>query len=183
MLKKNVVGVIALLFSSLALAGIIYQSYKTPKLGFVKSKELFEGYLGTKEAKSKYSKNSEEMTANVDTLTQQFNKSLADFNANYMKLSNSEREEKKRLLTYQKQNLDKYNEVVETKITEEDQKLTQGVLNQVNTFITEYGKKHGYSMIYGTNLSGNIIYGNEVYDLTEEVLKELNEQYKSKPKE
>lgn len=169
--------------SFLTAIGLVYQSYKTPKLGFVKSKELFEGYLGTKEAKAKYSKNSGEMSANLDTLTQQFNKSLAEFNTNYSKLNSAEREEKKRLLAYQKQNLDKYNEVVEDKISEEDQKLTQGVLNQVNTFITDYGKRHGYSMIYGTNLTGNIIYGNETHDLTNEVLKELNAQYKTLPKE
>ncbi|HTF81307.1 MAG TPA: OmpH family outer membrane protein, partial [Cytophagales bacterium] len=78
-------------------------------------------------------------------------------------------------------NLDKYSEVVEGKISEEDQKLTQGVVNQVNTFITEYGKKNGYSIIYGTNLSGNIIYGADAYDLTNEILTELNNQYKSAP--
>lgn len=180
-MQKNFLSIIAIALAALALAGFVYQSYRTPKLGFVKSKELFEGYQGTKEAKAKYSKNSDELAANVDTLTQQFNRSLADFNANYNKLSAADREEKKRLLSYQKQNLDKYNEVVEGKISDEDQKLTQGVLNQVNTFITEYGKSHGYSIIYGTNLTGNIIYGNEVCDITDEVLKELNDQYKNSP--
>ena len=178
---KQILNIVAIALSVLALGGVVYQSYKTPKLGFVKSKELFDGYLGTKEAKAKYSKSTEELSGNIDTLTQQFNKSLAEFNATYQKLSHAEREEKKRLLTYQKQNLDKYSEVVEGKISEEDQKLTQGVVNQVNTFITEYGKKNGYSIIYGTNLSGNIIYGADAYDLTNEILTELNNQYKSAP--
>ncbi len=179
--KSSIISITALLCSLLALAVGVFQTYKRPKLGYVKSKELFEGYLGTKEAKSRYSKNSELMAANADTLAQQFNRTLADFNANYNKLNAKEREEKKRLLSYQKQNLDKYNETVEAKIQEEDQKLTQGVLNQVNTFITEYGKRNGYSIIFGTNLTGNIIYGDEAHDLTTEVLKELNVQYKSSP--
>jgi outer membrane protein len=154
---------------------------KTPKVAYVRSKELFEGYIGTKEAKGRYAKNTDDITANLDTLTQEFNKSLAEFNSSYQKMNAREREEKKKLLTYQKGNLDKYNELMEDKIHEEDQKLTQGVLNQVNTFVTEYGDAHGYDVIFGTNLNGNIIYGAKAYDLTEEILDALNKKYKSAP--
>ena len=46
--------------------------------------------------------------------------------------------------------------------------------------IREYGKKKGYSLIIGANDSGNLLYGSESKDITNDVLEYLNQQYKNK---
>ncbi len=60
---------------------------------------------------------------------------------------------------------------------EKEQKLTQGALNQINDFVQEYGRREGYDLVLGTSNSGNVLYGVDAIDITDEVLKELNRVY------
>jgi outer membrane protein len=48
----------------------------------------------------------------------------------------------------------------------------------VNGFIESFGEKNQYKLILGTTESGSILYGNKGDDLTDEITKNLNEQYK-----
>ena len=52
------------------------------------------------------------------------------------------------------------------------------ILSQMKKHIKEYGKKQGYDYIYGTGDAASILYGKEEYDITEEIIKELNKNYK-----
>jgi outer membrane protein len=55
----------------------------------------------------------------------------------------------------------------------------QGVVDKVNVYLDEYGKKHNYSIIFGTVMGGSILYGNkDKYDITQEIINGLNERYK-----
>jgi outer membrane protein len=51
------------------------------------------------------------------------------------------------------------------------------LVNTVKDFIKDFGKDKGYTFIYGANESGNILYGKEDLNITEEVTKALNEKY------
>ena len=64
------------------------------------------------------------------------------------------------------------------KFQQEDQELTKKVLDKVNEYIKRYGKKGGYTIILAATQYGNIVYAEEGVDLTEEVLKGLNTEYK-----
>jgi len=56
-------------------------------------------------------------------------------------------------------------------------------VSTMKKYVASYGKKKGYDYIYGTgDASVSIMYAKDGYDITAEVLKELNESYKgSKP--
>ena len=46
----------------------------------------------------------------------------------------------------------------------------KSVMDKANVYLTEYGKKHGYGIIFGTAAGGSILYGDEnKYHITEEV--------------
>ena len=45
------------------------------------------------------------------------------------------------------------------------------------------GKKKGYDYIYGTGDAATVLYAKEGYDITKEVLKELNDTYKATKKD
>lgn len=53
------------------------------------------------------------------------------------------------------------------------------IVSQLKKFIKDYGKKKGYDYIYGTGDAASVLYAKEGYDITEEVLKEVNDKYKS----
>jgi len=58
--------------------------------------------------------------------------------------------------------------------------MTQTVINDINDFVKDYGKNHGYPIIFGAGGNGNIMYAEEASDLTGEVLEGLNAQYEGK---
>ncbi len=52
----------------------------------------------------------------------------------------------------------------------------------VNTYrksIKDYGKEKGYDYIYGTGESATVLYAKDAYDITKEVVKLVNDKYKS----
>ena len=76
-----------------------------------------------------------------------------------------------------KNDFDKYNAQANQQMETRKQELTQGVLLKINTFIQEFGKKNNYKMIFGTTNEGSVLYGKDADDMTETVLKSLNEEY------
>ena len=61
--------------------------------------------------------------------------------------------------------------------------LKDTLISEVKKFIKDYGKKKGYDYIYGTGDAATVLYGKEGYDITKEVLKELNDTYNATKKD
>ena len=70
-----------------------------------------------------------------------------------------------------------YREAVQQQAQRENQRMTQAVLSEINAYIKQYGKQHNYTFILGATDTGNIVYAAEGTDISEDVLKGLNEQY------
>ncbi|MBI2968995.1 MAG: OmpH family outer membrane protein [Bacteroidetes bacterium] len=171
-------AVIILLVANVILTGTVL--FKTPKIGYVRSQNLIYGYLGMKEAQSRFQEKTNQWQTNTDTLRFDYQKSLSAYQQEYSKLSEKERKERENLLELQKNNVLNYSDAVSKKAKEEEEKMTEGVLNQINAFAEEFGKSEGYDIIFGTTLSGNLLYGNGAMDITDELLAGLNDKYKNK---
>ena len=48
---------------------------------------------------------------------------------------------------------------------------------KVKEFVTDYGKKNGYTYILGKNEAGSVMYGSEANDITKVVTEALNATY------
>ncbi len=167
-----------ILAGNLAISSISF--FKTPKIGFVRSQELVYGYLGMKEAKNIYSDRSQVWQANLDTLKKEFQTRLEDFNKKIKSLSQEERNIAEMELRKRREEILQYSQTVDQQAKEQENKMLEGVLNQINSYVQSYGSKNGYEVILGTTTSGSILYGDNAIDLTNEILLELNSQYKSK---
>jgi len=64
------------------------------------------------------------------------------------------------------QQLEKRKTAMETKIVED-----------INNFIEAYGKENNYELIFGATNQGSIVFGKKQKDLTNIILKKLNEKY------
>lgn len=52
-------------------------------------------------------------------------------------------------------------------------------VSKMKKFIRDYGKKKGYDYIYGSGeVTNTVMYAKDGYDITKEILKELNDNYK-----
>ncbi len=55
--------------------------------------------------------------------------------------------------------------------------LTQKVWLRLNTYIDDYCKLHEIKIVFGTNGNGNIMFADETYEITNQILKYCNEKY------
>jgi outer membrane protein len=165
----------------LLLAGLVFFIYHSrQRIAYVRTNELIVGFNGMKEARVAYKAQSDVWQANVDTLRMQYQRCVSDYQTNYKSLSDKEKEEKQAFIKKLETNLDNYTSVIRKEAADKEKEMSEGVLNQVNSYIEEYAKKKGYAFIIG-GANGNLLYGDKSYDITDELLTELNKDYKLLP--
>lgn len=149
------------------------------KIGFVKSQELVYGYQGMKEAKQKFEDEKLSVQESIDSLISDYRISVQNYENDKLSLSITEQQQRENLLNIQYQRVAKRNAGIEQNLKAREDQIMTGVLNQINSFVEQYGKANGYDLILGTTLSGSVLYGNEAIDLTKIILKDLNKNYQS----
>lgn len=144
---------------------------------YVDVNKLIEGYSRTKAEREAFSKKTAVLKANVDSLVTNWQSELQAYEKERPTMSKKEIELQQQLLQSKQQQVNNYQQAIQKQIQEEDQKMTQTVVNDINDYVKEYGKSHGYPIIFGAGGNGNIMYAEDAADLTQEVLIGLNAQY------
>lgn len=170
---------IAVLALLLSIASFFYTTSKN-ELVYVDVNKLLEGYKRTDVEREAFNKKTGVLKANVDSLITGWQTELKSYEKERSSMTKKEIALKQELLANKQQQLNNYQQAIQKQIQEEDQKMTQTVINDINDFVKDYGKNHGYPIIFGAGGNGNIMYAEEASDLTGEVLEGLNAQYEGK---
>ena len=152
----------------------IFGCTKEKKIVYVDSQELLMGYDGMSEASKALEEKSVLWQFELDSLKKEYESVKSSFlgeTSEEDKLALSQQGQYLESLLAQKKK--EYGELYQL----EDEKLSKGVLNQVNSFVADYAKENGISMVLGSNGMGTIIYGDETMDITQDVLQSLNAYY------
>lgn len=56
-------------------------------------------------------------------------------------------------------------------------RYTADIWKELNKYVSEYGKQNGYDFIFGATGDGSLMYAREGKDLTDEVIKYVNERH------
>ena len=139
--------------------------------------KLLDGYKRTKLARAEFEEKAKTLNANVDSLMTDWQNEIKSYEKERASMSKKELELKQQLLGNKQQQINNYQQAIQNQIQEEDKKATQTVVNDINDYVKEYGKKNGYKIIFGASGGGNIMYASESSDLTEKVLKGLNADF------
>ncbi len=62
----------------------------------------------------------------------------------------------------------------------EQSELNKKLFESITNFLAEYNKEKGYEIVLSTVVAGNVLYAADGFDITQDVVKRLNEQYKKK---
>ncbi|AXP80823.1 periplasmic chaperone [Mariniflexile rhizosphaerae] len=174
---------LALPLSLIAIAASILSFFylnSSSELVYVDVNKLLDGYQRTKIVKAQFEEKAKTLNANVDSLMVDWQNEIKSYEKERSTMSKKELELKQQLLGNKQQQINNYQQAIQKQIQEEDKKSTQTVINDINDYIKEYGKKHKYKIIFGASGGGNIMYADEVTDLTQEVLKGLNAEFQGK---
>lgn len=167
--------IIVLVIISLSIS--IWNALEKPKIGFVRSLDLIEKYKGMEDGRLLYQKKHDSWQLNIDSLKNAVQLKINIYQESSVSMSENEKTLNEQIIRGMQQTLYEYSKEVEEKAQIEDQRITQGVLNQINSYIEDYGKENGYTVIFGTTMDGTLLYGESMIDITEVILKELNKNY------
>ena len=158
----------------------LYKAYQSTNLVYVDVNKLLESYKRTEIVRSEFEKKAKTLQSNVDSLILGWQEDLKTYKKERSKMTKKEISLKQELLNNKQQQISSYQQAIQKQIQEEDKKATQTVINDINDYVKEYGKKKGYEIIFGASGSGNIMYADEGTDLTEKILEGLNNEFEGK---
>ncbi len=170
------IAIIALIAS----VGSFFYLQSSSELVYVDVNKLLDGYKRTKIVKAEFDEKAKTMKSNVDSLISNWQNELKVYEKERSNMSKKELELKQELLANKQQQINNYQQAVQKQLVEEDKKVTQTVVNDINDFVKEYGKNNGYKVIFGATGNGTIMYGEESADLTDIVLEKLNAEFEGK---
>lgn len=147
------------------------------KIGFVDNSVLINEYQERKDAEARLNTKIEAFKTRTDSLRSAFELEIKEAELKARTMSQSAIQTLSQELQQKEQVLSQRVQFEQQQIAQESQTLNDSIINRVKAFVQDYGKSNNYNFILGSNEAGSVLYGEEASDLTQEILKALNENY------
>lgn len=147
------------------------------KTAYIDTSVLMEKYEKFKDEDAKFKVKSQEMGRPLEAKLKAFQSEASNFQRNAQIKGMAWAQQKGAELQQREQQLAVEQDALLRQIQIESDSIRTGLINEVKDYIKEYGKKQGYDYVYGTGDAATILYAKEGYDITEEVLKQLNDEF------
>ncbi len=144
---------------------------KELKVGYVDLSRLFDNYQKTKEFDAALQKQGESFTKDRDGM-------IAKIRDAQGKLALLKEEEKNKLgesIEKQKTDLIEYDKQKRTELAKQRDEKVREILLEIEKIVSDLAKKEGYDYILNDRV---LVYGDQTQNITDRVLKILNDSYK-----
>lgn len=158
------------------------ESNNNSKTAYVDTSVLMKDYQEAKDIEAKYKAKATVMEKKLDGEIARFKSDATNFQKNAQANGQAWAQQKGQELQQREQQLQGAQQQMMQQLQEQSSSEMDTVVKQVKKFIKEYGKQNNYQYIYGTGVPSTILYAEDQYDITKEILDLLNEKYKSRAK-
>lgn len=162
----------------LALVVLMTVSCQQEKIGYVDNVTLMDKYQEKIDIESKFKVKAEALTKKRDSISQAFQIEAQAFQVKAQKMSQTKAQEEYGAIQQRGQ-------FIGQQLQQEDQQLQaagqiemDSLVSNVKKEIKAYGKTNGYSYILGGGDGGSVLYGTDANNLTDALVKVLNDKYK-----
>lgn len=152
------------------------------KTAYVDTAKLMDEYLEAKDIESKYKVKSEEMGRELEGKAQQWKLDAASFQKDAQAKGPQWAQLKGQELQKREQEIAIMQQTMMQQLQKESGAEMDSLVKRMKNHIKDYGKKKGFDYIYGTGDAATVLYAKDEYNVTDEVLKELNDKYKGSDK-
>lgn len=170
-MKNNVLTALLTVISVYAAIIGTINVFSAKKIGYIDSVVLLNKYQGAVEAREELKKEVDKYVANQKTLEAE----LMELNKKIMEKGNSwskSKLQKERKKFAEKQaEFARYSRSTNEKAKLKEKELFDVVYTELNVKLKLFSESEGYDILFGTVSGGNILYGTEKSNLTEEFLK------------
>lgn len=155
---------------------------KEVKTAYVDTSVLMKEYTEAKDLEAKYKAQSAEKGRQLDAEIARFKQDAANFQSQAQANGQAWAQQKGAELQKREQQLTNAQQALSQQLQQESGKEMDSLVSGVKKFIKTYGKEKGYSYIFGTGDAASILYAEDKYDITKEIIKALNDKYKAPAK-
>ena len=152
------------------------------KTAYVDTSKLLEEYTEAKDIETKYKSKSDVMGKELEAEVAKFKSEASNFQKNAQANGQAWAQANGARLQQKEQELSYAQEAMLRQLQQESGAEMDTLVKNVKKFIKDYGKEKGYDYIYGTGEAASILYAKDNYDITKEIVKLLNDKYKSADK-
>ncbi|PRX56914.1 OmpH family outer membrane protein [Flagellimonas meridianipacifica] len=167
-MKKIIIPIMALLI----------MSCEQDKIGYVDNVKLMDGFQEKIDIEAKFKTKVEALTKKRDSISQAFQLELQQFQNKAQKMSQKSAQEEYALLQQKGQFVGNQLQQEEQQLQQTSQTEMDSLVSKVKREIRAYGETNGFTYILGGGDGGSVLYGKVGKDLTDELLKILNDKYK-----
>lgn len=153
------------------------------KTAYVDTAKLVEESLEAQDIKAKYEAIIKAKGKQMDAEIAQFQNEAQNFEKNAQAYGMQWAQAKGPELQQRRDNLARKEQLLVRETQEAAAVERDTLISRIRTFIKKYGKENGYNYIYGTGDAASILYAKDEYDVTAEIIKILNDEYKAKTPE
>lgn len=153
------------------------------KIVYINTDTLLRNYTLSVELNEAFLKKQEERNTELNIKAKDLDRQAREFQR---KLENNgfisaERAEAARQdLLEKNQKLQQLQQEMTEKMMKEQSELNKKLFESITNFLVEYNKEKGYEIVLSMVVAGNVLYAADGFDITQDVVKRLNEQYKKK---
>ena len=155
---------------------------KEAKTAYVDTSKLLDEYTEAKDVQAKFKAKSEEIGRQLEIEIKSFKADAAYFQKNAQANGQAWAQQNGQALQEREQKIQYAQQGMSQQLQREMGVEMDTLVSGVKKFIKTYGKEKGYTYIYGTGESANILYAEDKFDITKEIVKLLNDKYKVAPK-
>jgi len=155
---------------------LLMASCQQDKIAFVDNVKLLDGYQEKVDIEAKFNEKRDALTKKSDSISQAFQLEYQALQAK--RQSQTKAQEELGLLQQRSQFIGQQLQQEQQQLQITGQTELDSVVSKVRKEIKAYGQTNGYTYILGGGEGGSVLYGNDTKDLTTEILKILNDNYK-----
>lgn len=155
------------------------------KIAFVEIDTLLSKYNFCVDLNEAMVKKSENVRLTLNKKATELQKQQQDFQNKYQNQAYATPERAQQeynRIVKMEQDLQALSNKLQAELADEQAKNSLQLRDSINSFLKEYNKTKGYSMIISNTGFDNLLYADSVYDITEEILEGLNARYSSPAK-
>ena len=166
---KKLIGVLVVL---------VMASCQQDKIGYVDNVKLMNDYQEKIDVEAKFKTKLETLGKKKDSISQSFQLEAQAFQMKAQKLSQQKAQEEYSIIQQKGQFIGQQLQQEEQQLQAAGQAEMDSIVSKVKKEIKSFGKSNGYTYILGGGDGGSVLYGTDANDLTPQIIKILNDNYK-----
>ena len=177
---KKIIAILALSASIISCnQSSTSKEYKT---AYIDTSKLMEESTEAKDIEAKYKAKAEEMGAELKVEATKLEGEKKNFQANAQKNGEVWAQQAYGELQQREQQLQYAQQGMLQQLQGESGKEMDSLVTKFKKVFKDFGKEKSYDYIYGTGEAATVLYAKDSYDITKELVKMVNNKYKSEAK-